>query len=131
MTVTELLEEVTATAGENIVVVRHKGEYYNVVSTGEGISGNLVLIIRDTPDAEEEEQAQIDPDFDDDQSQKEEDTSDNDHPENKDSEDTNLEEILEELEGSSSPDIYSSHAHNPVITKDQAAKYGISRQEAA
>jgi hypothetical protein len=130
MIVAELLEEVTATASENIVVVRHKGEYYNVVSTGEGIGGNLVLVTSETPNAEEEEQAQIDPDFDDDQSQKEEDTSDNDHPENEDSEDTNLEEILEELEGSSSG-IYSSHAHNSVITGVQAAKYGISRQEAA
>jgi hypothetical protein len=127
MIVAELREEVTTMAGEKIVIVRHKGEYYNVAFIEECIGGNLVLVIRDTPDAEEE----IDPDSDDDQSQKEEDTSDDDHPENEDSGDTNLEEILEELEGSSSPGIYSSHARNSVITRDQAAKYRISQREAA
>lgn len=98
-------------------MARHKGEYYNVVRVGD--IGSLVLVLHDTPVAkeEEEEEAQIDPDFDDDQSQKE------------DSEDTNLEKVLEELEGSSSG-IHSSHVHN-LVTREQAAKYEISRQEAA
>jgi hypothetical protein len=127
--VAQLLEKITTMAGENIVVVQHNGEYYNVVSMG-GIGGNLVLVIRDTPNAEEEKEAQIDPDFDDDQSQEEEDTSDDDQSQEEDSEGTNLEEVLEELEGSSSG-IYSSHVRNSVVTKDQAAKYGINCQEAA
>jgi hypothetical protein len=128
--VAQLLEKITTMAGENIVLVLHNGEYYNVVSMG-GIDGSLVLVIRDTPNEKKEgQQAQIDPDFDDDQSQEEEDTSDNDHPGNEDSEDTNLEEILEELEGSGSG-IYPSHVHNSVITRDQAAKYGINQREAA
>ena len=125
MIVAELLGEIITMSGENIVMIRHKSELYSVALVENDDNGNLVLVIHNTPDVAKEEGETINPNLDDNQSQDGEDTL------GEESEDTDLEEILEELEGSTSPDIYSSRDQNSAIVKAQAAKYEINPQEAA